>query len=434
MKLWQKEGSNQEQLRHIVEQFTVGNDLDFDILLAPYDVAGTIAHTEMLCRCGLLSGEEKESIHRVLHAIKLEMDSGSFALRPGMEDVHSQIEWMLTEQLGATGKKIHSGRSRNDQVLVCIKLFLKDELKQINQLTVQLARRLLALSNEYKNDLLPGYTHMQLAMPSSFGLWFGAYAESLIDDLELVHAAYRITDRNPLGSAAGYGSSFPIDRELTTRLLGFGRMNYNVVYAQMTRGKTEKTVAVAIAAVASTLARLSADVCLYMNQQFGFISFPDELTTGSSIMPHKKNPDVFELIRAHCNRIQSVPNEMTLLLANLTSGYHRDMQLTKEVLFPHLLQLKKCLEMASFMLEHIRVQKDLLYGPQYAHLFSVECVNELVKKGVPFRDAYKQVAQEIENGTFEPNTDVMHTHAGSIGNLCNEELSALLDGLALPTD
>jgi argininosuccinate lyase len=397
MKLWQKEHTS---LSEKIEAFTVGNDKQFDLLLAEHDVKGSIAHTQMLESIGLLTQEELSQIHTELHLILNEIHSGNFSLDENMEDIHSQIEWMLTQKIGDTGKKIHSGRSRNDQVLLDIKLFLKSELSTISSEVNTLFEQLLQLSEMYKDKLLPGYTHFQLAMPSSFGLWFGAYAESLTDDMEFVQAAYNVCNKNPLGSGAGYGSSFPLNRELTTRLLDFESMNYNVVYAQMTRGKTEKSVAVALAAVASTLAKLAYDVCLYMNQNFGFITFPQELTTGSSIMPHKKNPDVFELIRAKCNRIQATPNELTLLTNNLPSGYHRDMQLTKEILFPAMHELKACIQMSTFMLQHIEVKDHLLDDKQYLHLFSVERVNELVLQGVPFRDAYKQVGTEIEHGHF----------------------------------
>jgi argininosuccinate lyase len=427
MKLWQKEHTS---LSEKIEAFTVGNDKQFDLLLAEHDVKGSIAHTQMLESIGLLTQEELSQIHTELHLILNEIHSGNFSLDENMEDIHSQIEWMLTQKIGDTGKKIHSGRSRNDQVLLDIKLFLKSELSTISSEVNTLFEQLLQLSEMYKDKLLPGYTHFQLAMPSSFGLWFGAYAESLTDDMEFVQAAYNVCNKNPLGSGAGYGSSFPLNRELTTRLLDFESMNYNVVYAQMTRGKTEKSVAVALAAVASTLAKLAYDVCLYMNQNFGFITFPQELTTGSSIMPHKKNPDVFELIRAKCNRIQATPNELTLLTNNLPSGYHRDMQLTKEILFPAMHELKACIQMSTFMLQHIEVKDHLLDDKQYLHLFSVERVNELVLQGVPFRDAYKQVGTEIEQDTFTKPGTLDHAHEGSIGNLCIGEIRKKMENFS----
>lgn len=423
MKLWQKnqEGTSSETAR-IIEQFTVGRDREFDILLAKHDVIGSVAHAQMLHHIGLLSADEWQQIDRELKQIEQEIANGKFSIEPGVEDVHSQIELMLTRRIGEAGKKIHSGRSRNDQVLLDIKLFLRSEMLVIAKQVNELFNLLLKLADEHKQKLLPGYTHFQLAMPSSFGLWFSAYAESLSDDLEWLLAAYRICNKNPLGSGAGYGSSFPLDRELTTRLLGFEALNYNVVYAQMTRGKTEKSLAQALAAIAASLAKLAADVCLYMNQQFGFISFPDELTTGSSIMPHKKNPDVFELIRAKCNRIQALPNEFTILLANLPSGYHRDLQLTKEMLFPALGDMQACIQMTGFMLEHIQVEANILDDERYVQLFSVERVNELVLNGVPFRDAYKIVAEEVQSRKLQKPPVLQHTHAGSIGNLCLENI------------
>jgi argininosuccinate lyase len=423
MKLWQKnqEGTSSETAR-IIEQFTVGRDREFDILLAKHDVIGSVAHAQMLHHIGLLSADEWQQIDRELKQIEQEIANGKFSIEPGVEDVHSQIELMLTRRIGEAGKKIHSGRSRNDQVLLDIKLFLRSEMLVIAKQVNELFNLLLKLADEHKQKLLPGYTHFQLAMPSSFGLWFSAYAESLSDDLEWLLAAYRICNKNPLGSGAGYGSSFPLDRELTTRLLSFEALNYNVVYAQMTRGKTEKSLAQALAAIAASLAKLAADVCLYMNQQFGFISFPDELTTGSSIMPHKKNPDVFELIRAKCNRIQALPNEFTILLANLPSGYHRDLQLTKEMLFPALGDMQACIQMTGFMLEHIQVEANILDDERYVQLFSVERVNELVLNGVPFRDAYKIVAEEVQSRKLQKPPVLHHTHAGSIGNLCLENI------------
>ncbi len=419
MKLWQKDT---RQTADWIETFTVGRDREFDLLLAEHDVTGSIAHTTMLQSVGLLTEAELDNIHKGLKIILAEIKAGSFTIDDSAEDIHSQIELLLTQRIGEDGKKIHSGRSRNDQVLLDLKLFLRTELKHVSQEVKALFDTLIHLSETHKNELLPGYTHLQLAMPSSFGLWFGAYAESLTDDMELVQAAYNICNKNPLGSGAGYGSSFPLDRELTTQLLGFERMNYNVVYAQMTRGKSEKSVATALATIAATLSKFAYDVCLYMNQNFGFITFPDELTTGSSIMPHKKNPDVFELIRAKCNRIQALPNELTLLINNLPSGYHRDMQITKEALFPAITELLNCLTTCRLMLQHIVVKENILGDEKYIHLYSVERVNELVLQGTPFRDAYKQVAQEISGNTFAAPLHLNHTHEGSIGNLCNNEI------------
>lgn len=416
MKLWQKDTTN---TAHKIENFTVGRDKEFDLILAPYDVQGSLAHAKQLHHIGLLTAAEWQLIEQELKLISSQINKGEFILRDDVEDVHSQIEFMLTEKLGEVGKKIHTGRSRNDQVLVDIKLYLRDVCKQLSTQTKSLIEQLLELSETHQQHLLPGYTHFQLAMPSSFGLWFGAYAESLVDDLELMQAAFHINNKNPLGSGAGYGSSFPLNRSLTQELLGFEHLNVNVVYAQMTRGKSEKVVAIGMSALAATLSKFAYDVCLYMNQNFGFISFPDELTTGSSIMPHKKNPDVFELIRAKCNRIQALPNELTLLTNNLPSGYHRDMQLTKEILFPAIEELKSCLDITSFMLQHINIKPDLLSNEKYAHLFSVERVNELVLQGTAFRDAYKEVGHQIETRTFTAPTTLNHTHQGSIGNLCN---------------
>lgn len=419
MKLWQKDT---QQTADWIETFTVGRDREFDLVLAEHDVVGSIAHTTMLQSIGLLTTAELNSIHQGLNSILAEIKNGTFTIDEGAEDIHSQIELLLTQRIGEDGKKIHSGRSRNDQVLLDLKLYLRAQLKHIAQETNALFGDLIAISNTHQNKLLPGYTHLQLAMPSSFGLWFGAYAESLVDDMEMVQAAYNICNKNPLGSGAGYGSSFPLDRELTTKLLGFETLNYNVVYAQMTRGKSEKAVATALASIAATLSKLAYDVCLYMNQNFGFISFPDELTTGSSIMPHKKNPDVFELMRAKCNRIQALPNELTLLINNLPSGYHRDMQITKEALFPAITELLNCLTTCRLMLNHIVVNDSILNDEKYFHLFSVERVNELVLQGTPFRDAYKQVGQEIADNTFAAPKKLNHTHTGSMGNLCNDEI------------
>jgi len=421
MKLWQKENTAVSQL---IENFTVGRDKEFDSLLAKYDVQGSIAHVTMLGEVGLMTKEEAAEAVKGLEEIAADIEAGKFRIEEGMEDVHSQVEYLLTQRIGDTGKKIHSGRSRNDQVAVDIKLYLRATLAEIRDEALSLFDLLLASSEKFKDKLLPGYTHLQIAMPSSFGLWFGAYAESLVDDMETLAAAYTVANKNPLGSGAGYGSSFPLNRTRTTQLLRFATLNHNAVYAQMTRGKAEKIAAQAIANIAATLGRLSMDCCLYLNQNFGFISFPSELTTGSSIMPHKKNPDVFELIRAKCNRIQSTPNELTLLLTNLPSGYHRDLQLTKEILFPAFEELKACLQLAQVMLSQVEVKDDILNDDKYKYLFSVEAVNELVNKGIPFREAYRQVGNTIEKGefNFDFSKGLNHTHEGSIGNLANEQI------------
>ena len=421
MKLWSKDKTSTSAL---IEEFTVGRDKDFDILLAKYDVQGSIAHVKMLGEVGLMSKEETKAAVAGLDQILREIHDSKFKIEDGMEDVHSQVEFLLTSRIGEAGKKIHSGRSRNDQVAVDIKLFLRSEVLQVKELTKELFDLLIAQSEKFKAKLYPGYTHLQIAMPSSFGLWFGAYAESLVDDMELLAAAYSVTNKNPLGSGAGYGSSFPLNRTLTTELLNFETMNHNSVYAQMSRGKTEKTVSIGLSGIASTLSRLSMDCCLYINQNFGFISFPSELTTGSSIMPHKKNPDVFELIRAKCNRVQSTPNELALLLTNLPSGYHRDLQLTKEILFPAIETLKSCLKMTMLMLENIEIKDNILDDEKYRYLFSVEAVNELVNKGIPFREAYQVVGNQIEKGefNFDYKKQLHHTHEGSIGNLNNDKI------------
>lgn len=426
MKLWQKENTTVSQL---IESFTVGRDKEFDIMLAKHDVRGSIAHVTMLGAVGLMTEEETTIAVQALEQIAAEIAAGNFRIGEQVEDVHSQVELMLTERIGDIGKKIHSGRSRNDQVAVAIKLYLREETEQIKNEVSLLFDLLLEQSEKYRQVLLPGYTHLQIAMPSSFGLWFGAYAESFVDDLEMLAAAYAVVNKNPLGSGAGYGSSFPLDRSMTTAQLQFQSLNYNSVYAQMTRGKTEKLVAMAMSTIAATLGRLSMDCCLYLNQNFGFISFPNELTTGSSIMPHKKNPDVFELIRAKCSRIQALPNELTLLLHNLPSGYHRDLQLTKEILFPAIEELKTCIRMAVLMLSQVTVKDNILADPKYKYLFSVEAVNELVNKGLPFRDAYRKVGDTIENGTFQFDTEksLAHTHEGSIGNLSNDAIRQLME-------
>lgn len=427
MKLWQKDKTSLKE----VEKFTVGNDRDLDIYLAPFDVLGSLAHTKMLASVGLLNNEELALLEIELKNIYTLITQSDFKLDDGVEDIHSQVELMLTQKLGDIGKKIHSARSRNDQVLVDLKLFLRSEIKNLVQSTKAFFDLLIVQSEKYKDDLLPGYTHLQLAMPSSFGLWFGAYAESLVDDLTTLQAAYQVVNKNPLGSAAGYGSSFPINRNMTTQLLGFDDLNYNVVYAQMGRGKTERIVAAAIANIAATLSKLSMDACLYLNQNFSFVSFPDELTTGSSIMPHKKNPDVFELIRSHCNRIQALPNEIMLMTTNLPSGYQRDLQLLKEHIIPAFQNLQDCLQMAGLMLSNIEVKQDLLKDEKYKFLFSVEEVNKLVVQGTPFRDAYKKVGLAIEAGTFTYTPTTAHTHEGSIGNLCNDQLQRMMDEVLL---
>ncbi len=425
MKLWQKNTSSLKQ----VEEFTVGKDRELDLYLAPFDVLGSIAHIKMLESVGLLSKEELRLLEKELKEIYKQVNDGKFKLDDGVEDIHSQVELTLTQKLGDVGKKIHSARSRNDQVLLDLKLYMRNEVEKTVLATKGLFDLLIKQSEVYKGHLLPGYTHLQLAMPSSFGLWFAAYAESLADDLVILEAAYRVVNKNPLGSAAGYGSSFPINRQMTTELLGFDDLNYNVVYAQMSRGKSERIVASALANIAATLAKLSMDCCLYLNQNFAFISFPDELTTGSSIMPHKKNPDVFELIRSHCNRIQALPNQIMLMTANLPSGYHRDLQLIKEHIVPSFKNLQDCLQMAGFMLSQAQIKKDILADEKYASLFSVEEVNKLVLEGMAFRDAYKKVAQDIEQGKFNTTGHLSHTHEGSAGNLCNDKIEQQMDGV-----
>src|SRR5215203_5372032 len=397
MKLWQKESTSVSEL---VEKFTVGRDKEFDLLLAKHDVQGSIAHVTMLGEVGLMTKEEATTAVNALKEIAEEIENSKFKIQNNVEDVHSQVELLLTQRIGDIGKKIHSGRSRNDQVAVDVKLYLREELLTIKEQVRSLFNLLIEQSEKHKDKLFPGYTHLQIAMPSSFGLWFGAYAESLVDDLEMLAAAYHVTNKNPLGSGAGYGSSFPLNRTRTTELLRFSSLNYNSVYAQMSRGKTEKFVAMGLSCIAATLSKLSMDCCLYLNQNFGFISFPPELTTGSSIMPHKKNPDVFELIRARCNRIQSVPNELTILLNNLPSGYHRDLQLTKEILFPAIEELKACLQLCRLMLSQIQVKENIIADEKYKYLFTVEAVNELVNKGISFREAYKQVGDQVDKGTF----------------------------------
>lgn len=425
MKLWNK-GFEPDEL---IEKFTVGNDRDLDMRLARYDVEGSMAHIKMLESIGLLSREELDTLLPALQDILVDIEKGNFRIEEGVEDIHSQIELLLTERLGDIGKKIHSGRSRNDQVLVDLKLFFRDELKAIARSVEKLFQRLQALSEEHKDTLMPGYTHLQIAMPSSFGLWFGAYAESLTDDMQILLAAYKIANQNPLGSAAGYGSSFPLDREMTTELLGFSNPHYNVVAAQMSRGKTERAVAAAVSAIAATLGHLAMDVCLWMCNNFGFVSFPDELTTGSSIMPHKKNPDVFEIMRGKCNRLQSVPNELALLTANLPLGYNRDLQLMKDIIFPATTELIDCLEMAEFMLQHIKVKTGILDDKLYDYIFTVEDVNRLASSGMPFRDAYKKIGLEVQQGSYKPSRSVHHTHLGSIGNPANDRIASKMESL-----
>lgn len=420
-KLWEKS----TEVNKAIEQFTVGHDRELDLFLASHDVMGSLAHTQMLESIGLLEKGDLDLIHAELRQIYGLIEAGSFVIEDGVEDVHSQVELMLTERLGDMGKKIHSGRSRNDQVLVDLKLFARTELCKITESVDGLFHVLIEQSEKYKSVLLPGYTHLQIAMPSSFGLWFGAYAESLVDDLYFLQAAFKMCNRNPLGSAAGYGSSFPLNRTLTTELLGFDTMNYNVVYAQMGRGKLERNIGFALASIAGTLSKMAYDACLYNSQNFNFIKLPDECTTGSSIMPHKKNPDVFELIRAKCNKIQSLPQQVMLIMNNLPSGYFRDLQIIKEVFVPVFNELLDCLEMTTYIVKKMKVNTEILNDEKYLYLFSVEAVNNLVLEGVPFRDAYKQVGLDIEAGKFAHNKEVNHTHEGSLGNLCNDEIVRL---------
>lgn len=424
-KLWQKN----IEVNTLVDTFTVGRDRDMDMMLAEADVLGSLAHTRMLNSIGLLSNEDLTLVQQGLKDIYKEIKDGKFVIEDGVEDVHSQVEFLLTQRVGESGKKIHSGRSRNDQVLVDLKIFLRTQVYEIATETYQLFLQLQKLSEQYKDILMPGYTHLQIAMPSSFGLWFGAYAESLVDDMEILKSAFKICNRNPLGSAAGYGSSFPLNRTMTTELLGFDSLNYNVVYAQMGRGKSEKIVAQAISNIASTLSRLAMDNCMFINQNFDFISYPAELTTGSSIMPHKKNPDVWELIRGKCNIIQALPNQIMMLTTNLPLGYNRDLQLLKESLFPAIAELRSSIEMAHYMLENISVKQNILEDKKYDYLFSVEVVNNMVLEGTPFREAYKKIGLDIESGSFAPSKDVKHTHEGSIGNLCTDDIKLLMDSI-----
>ncbi|MDR6560129.1 MULTISPECIES: argininosuccinate lyase [unclassified Arcicella] len=422
-KLWQKDNVS---VNEKIEKFTVGRDPEFDVLLAEFDVLGSLAHTQMLESIGLLEKSELSEIQQELKAIYQTIQSGDFIIEEGIEDVHSQVELMLTRKLGEAGKKIHSGRSRNDQVLVDLKLFTRSRLQEVAESSNQLFELLISLSEKFKEVLLPGYTHLQIAMPSSFGLWFGAYAESLVDDMEMLQTAYRLANKNPLGSGAGYGSSFPLNRTMTTELLGFDNLHYNVVYAQMSRGKTELFATTAIAQFASTLSRLAMDICLYNSQNFGFIKLPDEMTTGSSIMPHKKNPDVAELLRGKTNRLKGLPNEIMLVMGNLPSGYHREMQILKEILMPAFDEILNCLDMTYFMLSNIQVKEGILEDTKYDLLFSVERVNELVLQGVPFREAYKIIGNEINSNTYTPNRDLKHSHEGSIGNLCNDQITVMM--------
>lgn len=423
MKLWSKD---KESLKTVTD-FTTGQDNVLDLHLAPFDVIGSLAHITMLETIGLLTKSDLETLSKELKSIYKEIQTSRFEIETGVEDIHSQVELLLTRKLGDIGKKIHSGRSRNDQVLVDVKLYLRHEIEQLTLAIQQVFELLIAQSEKHKDKLLPGYTHLQVAMPSSFGLWLGAYAESLADDIITLYAAYQVANKNPLGSAAGYGSSFPLNRTLTTQLLGFDDLNYNVVYAQMGRGKTERIMAQAMSNVAATIGKLAMDCTLFLNQNFAFISFPDELTTGSSIMPHKKNPDVFELVRAKCNGIQALPNEIALLITNLPSGYHRDLQLLKEKLFPAIQTLKDCLSMTHLMISALEVKENILADEKYKYLFSVEEVNKLVLGGMPFRDAYKKVGLDIEQGKFSYSTEVNHTHEGSIGNLMNDEIKKSFD-------
>ena len=422
-KLWEKN----VQVNTEIDRFTVGRDRELDLYLAKHDVMGSMAHITMLESIGLLEPDELKVLLGELKNIYASAEKGDFVIEEGIEDVHSQVELMLTRKLGDVGKKIHSGRSRNDQVLVDLKLFTRAQLKEIAEMVEDLFKVLIAQSNRYKDVLMPGYTHLQIAMPSSFGLWFGAYAESLVDDMMFLQAVFRMCNRNPLGSAAGYGSSFPLNREMTTRLLGFDSMNYNVVYAQMGRGKMERNVAFALASIAGTVAKLAFDACMFSSQNFGFVKLPDECTTGSSIMPHKKNPDVFELTRAKCNKIQALPQQIMLIMNNLPSGYFRDLQIIKEVFLPAFEELKDCLQMTTYIMNKIKINDHILDDNRYLYIFSVEEVNRLVTEGMPFRDAYKKVGLDIEAGNFTHDKQVHHSHEGSIGNLCNDRIVELME-------
>ena len=422
-KLWTKNVSMTQE----IEKFTIGKDREMDLYLAKYDVLGSMAHITMLESIGLLKADELKALLAELKSIYAQAEKGEFVIEDGVEDVHSQVEMILTRKLGDIGKKIHSGRSRNDQVLVDLKLFIRDQIKDIAALVKNLFDELITQSNKYKDVLMPGYTHLQVAMPSSFGLWFGAYAEGLVDDMQYLLAAWKITNRNPLGSAAGYGSSFPLNRQMTTDLLGFDSMDYNVVYAQMGRGKTERNVAFSMASIAGTLAKLAYDACMFNSQNFNFVKLPADCTTGSSIMPHKKNPDVFELTRAKCNKLQALPVTVTMIMNNLPVGYFRDLQIIKEAFLPAFDELKDCLQMAAYIINKMKVNEHILDNSIYDPMFSVEEVNRLAKEGMPFRDAYKKVGLDIEAGNFTPNKDIHHTHEGSIGNLCNDKIQALMD-------
>lgn len=422
-KLWTKNVSMTQE----IEKFTIGKDREMDLYLAKYDVLGSMAHITMLESIGLLKADELKALLAELKSIYAQADKGEFVIEDGVEDVHSQVEMILTRKLGDIGKKIHSGRSRNDQVLVDLKLFIRDQIKDIAALVKNLFDELITQSNKYKDVLMPGYTHLQVAMPSSFGLWFGAYAEGLVDDMQYLLAAWKITNRNPLGSAAGYGSSFPLNRQMTTDLLGFDSMDYNVVYAQMGRGKTERNVAFSMASIAGTLAKLAYDACMFNSQNFNFVKLPADCTTGSSIMPHKKNPDVFELTRAKCNKLQALPVTVTMIMNNLPVGYFRDLQIIKEAFLPAFDELKDCLQMAAYIINKMKVNEHILDNSIYDPMFSVEEVNRLAKEGMPFRDAYKKVGLDIEAGNFTPNKDIHHTHEGSIGNLCNDKIQAMMD-------
>jgi argininosuccinate lyase len=423
MKLWEKGIA----VNKLIEDFTVGKDRELDLYLAKFDVLGSMAHAKMLHKIGLLEESELDQLLVEMKVIYHIANQGNFIIEEGVEDVHSQVEALLTQKLGDAGKKIHSGRSRNDQVLLDLKLFAREQIRHIVDSGSELFSTLISQAEKHKDDLMPGYTHLQVAMPSSFGLWFSAYAESLVDDFILLQAAFKITNQNPLGSAAGYGSSFPLDRQMTTDLLGFESMNYNVIYAQMGRGKMEKTVGFAISSIAATLSKLAFDVCLFMSQNFGFVSLPDELTTGSSIMPHKKNPDVFELVRSHCNKLQALPTQIAFMTNNLPSGYFRDLQIVKEVFLPAFEELASCMKIANFALGEMKIKADILEDERYRYVFSVEDVNRLVQQGVPFRDAYVQVGKRIEAGGYQPDKRVQHTHAGSLGNLCLPEIQKKMD-------
>lgn len=419
MKLWDKG----YDIDSWIESFTVGNDRQLDMLIARHDVEASMAHIRMLESIGLLTADELARLLEGLQQIAQEIEDGTFQICDGIEDVHSQVEQLLTERLGDVGKKIHSGRSRNDQVLVDLKLFYRAQLKELASETNQLFERLQQLSETYKDVLMPGYTHLQVAMPSSFGLWFGAYAETLVDDLQVVASAYAIANQNPLGSAAGYGSSFPLNRTMTTRLLDFEDLHYNVIAAQMSRGKTEQAIGYAVNAIATTLGRMAMDICLFNSQNYAFIRFPDALTTGSSIMPHKKNPDVWEIMRGRCNRLRSIANEISMMLSNLPLGYHRDLQLLKDITFPAFEEMKECLRMADFMLQHVIVNEEAVNDSRYDYMFTVEDVNRLTLAGVPFREAYKTIGSQVQQGTYKPNKQIHHTHEGSMGNLCNDQIA-----------